>query len=261
MISYSAGPYQLHLLPPQPYEARYTAPAPTLGFAFDSQAGVHAFNSDRLRPFRTRANSFAYVPPGCAVHSCSQRGGEYMIVRLPTEISAPQASDLPAPRLRHTALRLRLGLLSAEWADPLEMEALIARFVADATAALGLPPPRAAGWLTPQRLARLDALIDAHLAEGITIAKLAAALDLSEGFFNRAVKASLGVSPQAYLLDRKLSRARALLRTSHDDLSQIALAAGFSSHAHLSAACRRYLGTSPSQLRDCAKSRLSLKNE
>ncbi len=249
MTPYAAGPYRLMLLPQQPYEARYVATAPVLGFAFDGQTGLHAFNSDRLRPFRTRPNSFAYIPTGCMVQSRSTTGGEYLTLSLPNALAAPQATNLSAPRLCATARRLRQGLLAPGRVDPLEMEALAGRFIEAAIEALDTPPPRAAGWLTPQRLARLDALIDAHLTEGITVAALAAALDLSDGFFSRAVKASLGVSPQAYLLDRKLSRARALLRTSPDDLTNIALAAGFSSHAHLSAACRRYLGVPPSALR------------
>lgn len=249
MTSYAAGPYRLTLLPHQPYAVRYSAAAPALGFAFDGQTGQHAFDSDRLRPFRTRPNSFAYVPPGCAVQSRSATGGEYLTLTLPDALAAPQTTDLSAPALRPLALRLRQELLAPGRIDPLELEALAAQFVAGAREALALPKPRAAGWLTPQRLARLDALIEAQLAEGISVAALAAALGLSEGFFCRAVKASLGVSPQAYLLDRKLSRARTLLRTRPDDLSQIALAAGFSSHAHLSAACRRYLGVPPSALR------------
>lgn len=249
MIDRCAGSYRLTLLPPQPYEARYSAAAPALGFAFDGQAGDHAFESDRLRPFRTRPNSFAYVPQHCRVASRSAVGGEYLTVTLPKALAAPQSTDQVAPILRTTAHHLRIGLLTQDAVDPLEIEGLAARFVADATEALGAPPPRTAGWMTFRRLQQIDAMIDAELADGLTVARLAAALGLSEGFFSRAVKASLGVSPQAYLLDRKLSRARALLRTRQDDLSQIALAAGFSSHAHLSAACRRYLGVTPSALR------------
>jgi AraC family transcriptional regulator len=40
------------------------------------------------------------------------------------------------------------------------------------------------------------------------------------------------------------------LRTSHHDLSDIALAVGFSSHAHMTAAFRERLGVTPSRLRE-----------
>lgn len=245
----SVGRFALTLLPRQPYEARYDAAAPALGFAFDAQDGDHAFDSDRLRPYRTRANSFAYVPKGCGLISRSRRGGEYLTLTLPDALPAPQTTDRLAPALRDTAHRLRAALLSPNTVDPLEVEALAASFTETATAALGLPAPKAAGWMTPQRLAKLDALLDEGLAEGVTVAGLAAALGLSDGFFSRAVKAALGVSPQAYLLDHKLARARHLIADGEADLSQVALGAGFASHAHLSTAFKRYLGITPTAFR------------
>jgi hypothetical protein len=47
-------------------------------FAFESQAGTHAFATDRITDFRTRPNSLAYVPKGCDVVSRSPEGGEYL---------------------------------------------------------------------------------------------------------------------------------------------------------------------------------------
>ncbi len=245
----SAGGFTLTLLPPQPYEARYCAAAPVLGFAFEAQEGEHAFDSDRLRPYRTRANSFAYVPKGCSLISRSRQGGEYLMLTLPRPLAAGQSTDQLAPGLRAAAHRLRTALLVRDAPDALELEALAEAFTATAAVALGLPPSKAAGWMTPQRLAKLDAAIDAGLAEGVTVAGLAGTLGLSEGFFSRAVKAALGVSPQAYLLDRKLARARRLIAEGGEDLSQVALAAGFTSHAHLSAAFKRYLGITPTAFR------------
>lgn len=93
----SVGRFALTLLPRQPYEARYDAAAPALGFAFDAQDGDHAFDSDRLRPYRTRANSFAYVPKGCGLISRSRRGGEYLTLTLPDALPAPQTTDRLAP--------------------------------------------------------------------------------------------------------------------------------------------------------------------
>lgn len=245
----SVGRFALTLLPRQPYEARYCAAAPALGFAFETQDGEHAFDSDRLRPYRTRANSFAYVPKGCSLVSRSRLGGEYLTLTLPDALPAPQTTDRLAPDLRPAAHRLRAALLAPERVEALEVEALAQEFCDQAARALGLPPPKAAGWMTPQRLAKLDAAIDAGLAEGVTVAGLAATLGLSEGFFSRAVKAALGVSPQAYLLDHKLARARRLMTAGEADLSQVALEAGFASHAHLSTAFKRYLGITPTVFR------------
>ena len=47
-----AGRWTVELLPKNGYEARYTPAAPVIGFAFDSQVGIHAFGSDRRSGYR-----------------------------------------------------------------------------------------------------------------------------------------------------------------------------------------------------------------
>src|SRR5215470_16457188 len=73
----------VELLPRMPYDVSYTPAGPVIGFAFEVQAGTHRFGSDRRTPFRTRPNSLSYIPAGCDVASCSDSGGEYLIVRSP----------------------------------------------------------------------------------------------------------------------------------------------------------------------------------
>ncbi|WP_202329346.1 helix-turn-helix domain-containing protein [Mesorhizobium sp. L-8-3] len=53
--------------------------------------------------------------------------------------------------------------------------------------------------------------------------------------------------PHAYIVDRRL--ARALIAACAEDLSAVAFATGFSSHAHLATAFRQRLGLSPSAFR------------
>jgi AraC family transcriptional regulator len=103
--------------------------------------------------------------------------------------------------------------------------------------------------MTTARLRRIDEIIDRNMGEGISIREMAAALDLSEGFFIRSFKAAVGKSPHSYLIDRRLARARDLIRHSPHDLREIALGSGFSSHAHMSAAFRQRLGVAPRDLR------------
>lgn len=51
-----------------------------IGFAFDSQRGLHAIGSDRVLPFDAMPNGLAFVPAGCDVLSESPKGGEYLRV-------------------------------------------------------------------------------------------------------------------------------------------------------------------------------------
>jgi AraC family transcriptional regulator len=78
---------------------------------------------------------------------------------------------------------------------------------------------------------------------------MAQLLELSEGYFIRAFKQATGKSPHSYLIDRRLARARALMRDSKASLAEIALACGFNSQAHMTSAFKQRLGVSPAQLR------------
>ena len=65
----AVGQWWAELLPQSPYDAAYTPDAAIIGFAFDSQAGVHAFATDRRTEFPAKPNGLAYVPRGCDVYS------------------------------------------------------------------------------------------------------------------------------------------------------------------------------------------------
>src|SRR5580658_5163902 len=88
-IAHSAGAWGAELLPRSAYCAAFTPELPSIGFAFDGQAGVHAFASDRKVDFRAKPNSLAYVPPGCDIYSQSDHGGEYLKVTFALEPDAP----------------------------------------------------------------------------------------------------------------------------------------------------------------------------
>lgn len=75
-----AGPWAIELLPGCAYAARYVATQAAIGFAFDSQRGVHAIGSDRVQPFEATPNGLAFVPAECDVFSESPSGGEYLRV-------------------------------------------------------------------------------------------------------------------------------------------------------------------------------------
>ena len=104
--------------------------------------------------------------------------------------------------------------------------------------------------MTARRLGLVDEIIEARMDASLTVQEIAKQLGLSAGFFNRAFKAATGKTPHDYVVDRRISRARLLLRRADLGLAEIAAASGFSSHAHLTSQFRRRLGTSPSRLRD-----------
>lgn len=249
----TVGRWSAELLPRQAYEARYTAERPLLGFAFDSQEGVHAYAGDRVRPFRATPNGLAYVPKGCDVYSSSSAGGEYLAV---TGFDLKKAGDFPFsdrtdPPAIAAAHAMRGLLLAAPAAEPARCEALMNVLIERLSCQMQPDQPSRDGarWMTAQRLRRIDEIIEARLAQTLTVQDLADELGLSAGFFSRAFGEATGRSPHAYILDRRIARARALIAAGAEDLSAVALASGFSSHAHLTNVLRQKLGVSPSVLR------------
>ncbi|WP_192560491.1 helix-turn-helix transcriptional regulator [Pseudomonas allokribbensis] len=242
-----AGPWAIELLPGAAYATRYVAAQSAIGFAFDSQRGVHAIGSDRVRPFDAMPNGLAFVPVGCDVMSESPMGGEYLrVVRTDgIALAGEQAfNNRIDPQAIDLASRMRRALLNASVDDDWESWAL-----ALAERAEGKDTPSPQGSMTGRRMRLLDEFIDAGLDGPLGLQTMAQLLELSEGYFIRAFKQATGKSPHSYLIDRRLARARALMRDSTASLSEIALACGFNSQAHMTSAFKQRLGVSPAQLR------------
>jgi AraC family transcriptional regulator len=108
---------------------------------------------------------------------------------------------------------------------------------------------RKSHWMTLRRLKLIDEMIEERMGSNLTVQEIATSLGLSTGFFNRAFKAAVGKTPHNYIIDRRISRARSLLRFSSLGLADIAAASGFASHAHMTAQFRSRLGITPSGLR------------
>lgn len=244
-----AGPWAIELLPGAAYSARYVATQAGIGFAFDSQRGVHAIGSDRVRPFDAMPNGLAFVPVGCDVLSESPSGGEYLRVIRTDGIALPGErafNNRIDPQATALAQRMRAALLRASVQDDWEAWALALSERINASDTLKAAQPAS---ITGNRMRLLDEFIDAGLDGPLGVTAMAQLLGLSEGYFMRAFKHATGQSPHSYLIDRRLARARALLRDSTAGLTQIALACGFSSHAHMTTAFRQRLGVSPGEMR------------
>ncbi len=244
-----AGPWAIELLPAAHYETRYIATQASIGFAFDSQRGQHAIGSDRIRPFTATPNGLAFIPPGCDVFSESAEGGEYL--RLFRTDGAPLTGNHAFNnRIDRQAIalaqRMRGALLQASVEDDWEAWALA--LAQRAKGGDGAPTP-SRGSITTQRLRLLDEFIDAGLDGPLSVQAMAALLGLSEGYFIRAFKDATGKSPHSYLIDRRLVRARSLLRYSAERLADIAQVCGFASQAHMATAFRQRLGVSPRDMR------------
>ncbi|MBV8392501.1 MAG: helix-turn-helix domain-containing protein [Alphaproteobacteria bacterium] len=103
--------------------------------------------------------------------------------------------------------------------------------------------------LTPAAMRRINDHIDAHLDGDLSVKSLATVAGLSESHFIRAFKVAEGVTPHAFVLERRLAKARRLLIKSSLPLSEIAAAVGFADQSHLARRFRQRIGVSPSEFR------------
>jgi AraC family transcriptional regulator len=105
------------------------------------------------------------------------------------------------------------------------------------------------GGLASRPLQRVIDYINDHLQDELSIVDLARAAKLSPQHFVTAFKASTGISPHQYVINRRIDRARDMLRREDKTISEIAYAVGFSSQSHLTASFRRTTGLTPRKFR------------
>ncbi len=109
--------------------------------------------------------------------------------------------------------------------------------------------PGVKGGLAPVVLRRVLDWIEAHLAQPLLLADLAAEAALSEYHFARMFRQSMGLAPHQYVMQRRMAQAKRQIINSDLPLTDIALACGFNSASHFSNRFRAVYGITPSQLR------------
>lgn len=102
--------------------------------------------------------------------------------------------------------------------------------------------------LAPMRLRRVLDFIEANLAQDIALADLAAVASSSPFHFSRAFATVTGTSPYAYVLDRRIERAKTLLCDSAP-VATVARQCGFHSAGQFSRMFKRATGCSPIRYR------------
>lgn len=97
-----------------------------------------------------------------------------------------------------------------------------------------------------QRIVRQAmAYIHAHYAEPIALRDVAAHVGLSERHLTRCFRQEVGMTLNAYLNRYRLRQARALLEAGDKSITEVALAAGFSSSSYFARIFREEMGVSP----------------
>ena len=88
-----------------------------------------------------------------------------------------------------------------------------------------------------------------HISEPLDRGTLAAVAGFSVPHFHRVFTAHVGESAMSYVRRLRLERAARKLRMGAVDITEVALAAGYDTHAAFSKAFKQQFGLSPSEFR------------
>ncbi|MFL9944114.1 AraC family transcriptional regulator [Paraburkholderia graminis] len=99
------------------------------------------------------------------------------------------------------------------------------------------------------------ALMHEHVAHGWTVEGLAAEIGMSRTAFAQRFRETVGTPPLAYLLQWRMTLAKAALRSGERNMADLAERLGYSSSTAFSIAFKRETGTSPGRFRSDGQSR------
>jgi AraC-like DNA-binding protein len=109
--------------------------------------------------------------------------------------------------------------------------------------------------MTPEELANLAHLrrardlMDREYARPLDVAVLARAALMSSAHFSRQFRATYGETPYAYLMTRRIERAKALLRRGDMSVTEVCMEVGCSSLGSFSARFTEVVGETPTAYR------------
>ncbi|NLD87218.1 MAG: helix-turn-helix transcriptional regulator [Clostridiales bacterium] len=92
---------------------------------------------------------------------------------------------------------------------------------------------------------RATRYIEENYYRELTVENLASHTGVNRSHLYRIFKSTMGVSVQQYILEYRLSRAKALLFTADLSMSEIAASCGFPDQSHFSRAFKSLYGDSP----------------
>jgi AraC family transcriptional regulator len=223
----------------------------------------------QVRELRTAPRMIELVEEGQVYDHCHWEnvgeGGRCILVEFAdADVDRLTQGDVPALRLRteHEVFDERISRLSFGLAHEalhgmpngriyaqglaLSLVGILACRQAGADAAPG-PGVKRLGLAEQRRL--IDLVF--HLpGQDLSLTRLAREVNLSPYHFVRVFKATFGMTPHQYVLERRIEAATQALRLQRErPIVDIALACGFASQAHMTTLMRRAAGVTPGAIR------------
>ena len=204
------------------------------------------------------------MPAGCA-STWEGDSGVSARLRIPVQLVAAAAEQIGGRGVSQVEIRnvfavrdlvverLTLLLLSEMDLQPHPAQTLIVDAVSTALAAhmlrrynaFEVNEPRHESSLGRKELDQLTAYVEDNLDRSISLAELAAVVNVSRFYFSRLFKRSTGSSAISFVEQRRVRQAQALIAETDLPLAQVALATGFADQSHFTRRFRRHVGCTP----------------
>jgi len=206
---------------------------------------------------------FDIVPAGASGSWEDHADCDMVSVRLAPRLLTATAEALALP-LERMDLAPRLGArdpmiehvvraLAAEIAAPAPAGRIYADSLATALTTRLLQSFGAIGVagrqiLSKPQVRRIVEFVEENLDGELTLEQLADVAGMSIPHLTTLFRRTMGQSVHAYVMERRVQRARALLLEHRLSIAQIALETGFAHQSHLARWMRRLLGVTPSEV-------------
>ncbi|MDJ0591942.1 MAG: AraC family transcriptional regulator [Pleurocapsa sp. MO_226.B13] len=104
--------------------------------------------------------------------------------------------------------------------------------------------------LSRYRLKKTLGYIHNHLDRELKLSEIAKEINMSQYYFCRLFRKSMGISPYQYIIQQRVEKAKRLLRANYNlSIADIALECGFSHQSHLNKYFRQYTQSTPNDYR------------
>ncbi len=231
----------------------------------NSERGEYFIDGRRKSFVPRKPGAILFIPEGCnwrgweagastaAYLSLSVEPSFVELLRsgLPAGTAAPLAPDLgfEDPIILHAArgIGAEIGLRSP-LSTPL-VEAYAVTIFAQLMRRQSHVRTERRGGLASSSLNRVIETIDDDPSADLSLADLAKLAGLSIPHFCRAFRQTLGCPPHAFIVKRRIDKAKDCLQSTEAALTEVALTCGFSSSSHFSNVFRREVGVTPLEYR------------
>ena len=246
-----------------PFSVNFVDP----GQVFSLQLGPRQYSigigSDRLQPRKLTAGAITFTPKGATTKvETGDVNSEFLAFSIGDAFFA-EAMD--SANCSETAVR---PLYSFQHPDHADIGNLLCRFIlqpagrsqlyAETLCTLLLhnlmvgfqtAKDKVTSRLSQRTVQLVCEYVEENLAQNISLQELAGLAHMSKYHFARAFRSTVGRSPYAYVLERRVLFARQLIETSDLSLADISYSAGFGSQSHMSATFKKHFGVTPRNFR------------